>query len=438
MRFQRCTKVILCCYLFFICIAAYLDEPGFFFLACSLGLFLLYRYCLFLTTIHHVSQTCKISRKLNKRFIRQGHHIKVICELGLISNKNLQIQYTEKKIPEIIVDKGNISCFINDEGPQKKTLTYWIIPIIHGNIEFFGGELQFSDPFFEYTVHLSKPQYTQPEMKIQPVPLFQIEELKSNFGGLESNRFSLIHGTGVRSFREYSPGDDIKKIDWKLSAKHNTLYIRELAGLQDKPPLVIVDLPEKNRPYDLDGFNKIIRAITGIIDETLSQKSTISILVISGPNVITTLFDEGDWSRCMELIRETFHPHVQIHHLYHVKKRETIRNEIKELKKLLNNSSSPVLEIYYKKRVTVLQKILLDPGISHFSYQISKILNSVDPDELFLYSLCEYDMSHLQEILVQSRYKKIKFNLKTPSIHKTHFIHNSFALFKGENIGDIE
>jgi uncharacterized protein (DUF58 family) len=55
--------------------------------------------------------------------------------------------------------------------------------------------------------------------------------------------------TRYRSMREYVPGDDLRRINWKLSARMGTLYCREFLPSYYFPSLVILNLQEAAYPH---------------------------------------------------------------------------------------------------------------------------------------------------------------------------------------------
>ena len=57
--------------------------------------------------------------------------------------------------------------------------------------------------------------------------------------------------TQVKEFREYKPGDRIQRVNWKLSAKHDNLYVKEF---EQEFSRTLTLLPELRRDTDKIGF----------------------------------------------------------------------------------------------------------------------------------------------------------------------------------------
>jgi len=63
--------------------------------------------------------------------------------------------------------------------------------------------------------------------------------------GVESGAYnSKFRGGGIEfsEVREYIPGDDVKRIDWNVSARHNSLYVKEFVEENELNIYLILDL----------------------------------------------------------------------------------------------------------------------------------------------------------------------------------------------------
>jgi len=67
--------------------------------------------------------------------------------------------------------------------------------------------------------------------------------------GIESGAFnSKFRGGGIEfsEVREYVPGDDVKRIDWNVSARHNSLFVKEFVEENELNIYLILDLSASN------------------------------------------------------------------------------------------------------------------------------------------------------------------------------------------------
>ena len=79
--------------------------------------------------------------------------------------------------------------------------------------------------------------------------LKRIRELEIKTKGLVDGMMagsykSKIRGRGIEfsEVREYIPGDDVKRIDWNVSARHNSLYVKEFVEENELNIYLILDL----------------------------------------------------------------------------------------------------------------------------------------------------------------------------------------------------
>src|SRR5690606_27678987 len=94
-------------------------------------------------------------------------------------------------------------------------------------------------------------------------------------------------GQGIRGFRPYLPGDDLSRIDWKVTARHDAYYVREPAGLEGGSPLIAVDLPA--RAGDPETSARFSMAVSGAVEGAINARDGCSLLVVAGGEVVRFL-----------------------------------------------------------------------------------------------------------------------------------------------------
>ena len=79
--------------------------------------------------------------------------------------------------------------------------------------------------------------------KIQPLTS-EIDDLQTNVGSLATTRRGA--GQDLLTLREYLPNDDLRKVDWKATARSRSLIVREFAAEDDRKITILLDpcLPE--------------------------------------------------------------------------------------------------------------------------------------------------------------------------------------------------
>ena len=128
---------------------------------------------------------------------------------------------------------------------------------------------------------LSAEQFQGPVLSVQPRGLFESSRRGLSGGNREIEKMAVLSALGVRSLREYYAGDDLRRIDWKMTAKHNKLFVREYAGIMNLPPLIIVDLPWREAPYPGDEFARMVAAVAGQVEHSTTMNHYSTVLLIS-------------------------------------------------------------------------------------------------------------------------------------------------------------
>ncbi|MGB1690344.1 MAG: DUF58 domain-containing protein [Nitrosopumilus sp.] len=74
-------------------------------------------------------------------------------------------------------------------------------------------------------------------------------QTKNLVEGIESGAYnSKFRGGGIEfsEVRGYVPGDDVKRIDWNISARHNSLFVKEFVEENELNTYLILDLSASN------------------------------------------------------------------------------------------------------------------------------------------------------------------------------------------------
>jgi uncharacterized protein (DUF58 family) len=87
-------------------------------------------------------------------------------------------------------------------------------------------------------------------------------------------------GDEFRSIRDYTPGDDLRRINWRASARSEELKVREneVAGLKNLT--VVLDLDPSR--YSTDGFERAVSAATSIVVSAAERGRDVRFLTTAG------------------------------------------------------------------------------------------------------------------------------------------------------------
>ncbi len=204
-----------------------------------------------------------------------------------IFNKGDALRFLEIKDllpPKVEVKEGSNHQIIELEKGEKKTIKYEIGCPLRGEAEIGPIKMRYRDPLSFYTESWT----VEDRMTIHILP--GIEEIKSvnirpNYtrnwlGNIQSSNIGI--GTEFFSLREYLPGDDIRKINWKATARNLNPITNEYEGEQSGDVIIIVDaFKEGNIGTVRDNTMRAsIRAAASLASSILEDRNRVGMLVL--------------------------------------------------------------------------------------------------------------------------------------------------------------
>ncbi len=274
------------------------------------------------------------------------------------------------------------------------SIRYHLRPITRGKILYDGFVLSLSDNYFTTDIYFRRPEDRLPEIWVQPLGFpVVVAEKAGGYGDATSHRYLSPTGTIIRSFRDYMPGDDTRMIDWKITAKKKRLTVREAYAQRGDIPIIVIDLPLDKTENEI-----LIKSATGITEELLRQAQSLSLLVVSGPNILLYLPNERRVSRVLAGIRDLPAP-VQITHLYRY---ASVSDLIMEKNRL------PPLERWFRA-------VIESRGMVSFEVDCIRAFSNTKGHSLLLFSACSGDTSHVGMIARAARHLGLPVHLHIPS-----------------------
>jgi uncharacterized protein (DUF58 family) len=322
---------------------------------------------------------------------------------------------TEQIPAALAVQDGITSVTAEASGsPQTFRLNYRITPLVHGEMKFAGLKVSGTGLLFEDQIDLASAHFCGPSLFIQPAGMFEPASRRTMTETREIEKMSVLSGLGIRALREYFSGDDLRRIDWKLSAKHDKLFVKEYAGILSLPPLIIVDLPWRGSPGSSEEFSRLVSAVAGMVEYCSRTYQYVSVLVISGPNILNVIEDEKDLQRCMSALREWMHPAERTVSFYRMADRADLRSRIRDAG-IARDATADAATIRFQDTLKKYYSMSLQSQQSTaFAGQIARALSSATADEIFLFSLFSGDISHLRQVVRQAKTEKLHVHVRVP------------------------
>src|SRR5690625_1627038 len=99
-------------------------------------------------------------------------------------------------------------------------------------------------------------------------------------GSTSSHKWNISHTNVAVSIREYTPGDKYSWIDWKQTAKKNTMMTKEFEQEKDSETLIILD-GCRDETLNLLAFEGTIELVNSFIDVIGKNSPESSLLLVS-------------------------------------------------------------------------------------------------------------------------------------------------------------
>ncbi|HPS23894.1 MAG TPA: DUF58 domain-containing protein [Methanoregulaceae archaeon] len=398
--------------------AIILDDMAILLAGGTLGAAVLGRSLIFDHRMREIISSVSIQRSLSKNSVRNGTPVSVSSEIVFQGSSWLQIEISDLLPPNTQLIEGNATVISSREpGEQTKTCTYRIVPLIHGTPAFSGISVSVRDPFFEGSITMTRPEDCEPVLSVLPSGLFTPLPSESSDGTRDSRRMSTWSGSDIHSLREYQTGDDLRHADWKVSAKYGKIFIRRYSLPTSLPPFIIVDLPEYGEPYPEKEFDRMIAEVTGLVRHTIETFQKVSVLIISGPNIIHLIREEKNLSRCMSWLQEGLHPAHRPVHFYHMQDRTDLRSHLRDVEHALALDDDTPAQVFFSVLQDRFIRTLQYHRASAFSGQVARTISPFQMSDAFLFSLGCSDTSHIRQIVRPLQSQHIRVHIRIIGEH---------------------
>ncbi len=152
---------------------------------------------------------------------------------------------------------------------------YDIVGVRRGRLDVGPLEFRQPDPFglSRLSVSLGQQDYlwVYPRLhQIEVLPSSRIRDLDGPTSDTSPNGTSAFH-----QLREYVPGDDLRHIHWRSTARTGTMMVRHLVDTSRPEALIVVD--NRALASSAEDFEEVVEAAASIIAETQRRDYPISL-----------------------------------------------------------------------------------------------------------------------------------------------------------------
>ncbi|MDD1718655.1 MAG: DUF58 domain-containing protein [Methanoregulaceae archaeon] len=401
------------------------DDPVIFSLASVLIAFVASRGVLFTLHLHSLVNGLEFSRTANKEIVRQGGtvDITVRCRAGRPGRPEIFLR--DIIPPGAVLKTGSPGGWI---GPD---LSYSLGMMTGGPASFPGAELFVQDRFFSTRILCASARFRTPLIHTEPFSAFAPAEAVRTTGEENEKDLPFSPGHGVRSFREYVTGDDPRNIDWKLTAKHDRLYVRDYGGVTGRPPLIVLDLPEGPGGDVSDSLKGAVARLAG---EAASESGGGHLLVISGANVIRSVRFGVHTGPVREALTGTG-PAVRLVHLYRYTDAPAVRHIARRIETIPGPAPG---DLPYLSRLSgICTEFSGSVRPVAFVSQVRRVLAAAPRTDLFLFSGFEGDRSHLWQVVFEAKRHRFPVYVRVPALQATPGLLREIARADPAGVGVI-
>lgn len=157
----------------------------------------------------------------------------------------------------------------------------------------------------------------------------------------------------------------------------------------------------------------MVSSVTGVAERSVMTNRTVSLLFVSGPNILEYIAEERDLQYCLSRIREWMHPAERTSHQYRTRDRSELRLQVRTLDTRMHTGSR--FEVFYAGLRKQYLTAIASRKPTVFDRQLSRLFAGLSVEEIFLFTLGSGDTSHIRQILREAAVAKIRVHLRTPA-----------------------
>lgn len=200
---------------------------------------------------------------------------------------------------------------------------------VRGNYDLKSFTIIISDIF--NIINVKKQIKNKDSIKVYP-KIYDLKKLMSSKNKFYENSF-LKRGFlediySVKEMREYRQGDNLKRINWKVSAKANKLVVKDYEALSCKEVIVLLDMDESIYEEDKLGLKEenLIDICVSWVRYSLNQNIRVKLYINAKNEEIITIKNKEEFSNLMEFFVENKSDGVREYNKFIVSKSKELMN----------------------------------------------------------------------------------------------------------------
>ncbi|MFD1021050.1 DUF58 domain-containing protein [Thalassobacillus hwangdonensis] len=295
-------KLSVVAILFFVLFSYAMFQGGFvsWFLFTAFAPFLLYMFGLLLYPLHN----WKVERNLSKRIVQAGEQISVEVTIRRKTPFPLYYCVVEEFFPESLKKKDDhLEKYKHMDQPDillqnrkmkrvsfpwfKRTIrhTYELDEVPRGEHRLWGIRVKTGDFFgFLKKEHVYRVDHTFLAYPYQREVRLKERAYSFEQGSSPSLTVNYKNTNIVSGVRDYMPGDRYSWIDWKSTARKNTIMTKEFEQEKSMDMLLVLDASESENLTSV-AFEGMVELTNSLMDEIRRRTSQLAIMTLGNQRI---------------------------------------------------------------------------------------------------------------------------------------------------------
>ncbi len=231
-------------------------------------------------------------REVESRSINEDGSVSVTLRVKN-SGKGCLMEVREA-VPDGVEVDGDIFTIRRIGKGEEITLEYTLHFPLKGTYRIGEVHIRAFDPFLFWIREFVIPIEDSIEVHVGTEDLRKIKleptRTKKWLGNINSRKIGI--GTEFYSIREYMPGDSMRRINWKASARKGDLLVNEYEGENSGDAIIVLDAGERSLTGNQKSntFKSGVRATLSIAAAMLRQRNRVGLVVLG--DYLTWLYPE--------------------------------------------------------------------------------------------------------------------------------------------------
>ncbi|CAB50193.1 DUF58 domain-containing protein [Pyrococcus abyssi] len=239
----------------------------------------------------------EVKREIERSRAIEGSIVEITLKIK--PRANARAVLVQDLTPEGLEILGRNSWVLSLKEGEEVKLKYKV-KVVRGHHEFLGVRISYRDPFgiFEEdrVVEIYDELIGIPRIEDVITP-YSTKGTKITTGPLPSPR--LGEGLEFHAVREYMPGDPMKIINWKATAKTGKIMVNEFESERKVDVVVVVDATYKG----VDVFDHLMRAAASLLLDALENGTSFGLLISEAVPIWTKVdYGKRHFFKCIDVL----------------------------------------------------------------------------------------------------------------------------------------